>query len=189
MQVREMISRYYPAFSNIEHYPASRTIVVNKVQAEWGILGNFAASPIVLDGVCFPSAEHLFQILKLNDTPLRRRVLAAPRNLTMKHMAISKDNSDCIRPDWPMHIVDALSYTLQQKFNQCPAFQTELLRTKGFYIVEKAHKRTFDSYSAILVNDEWVGPNLMGRLLMTLREEGQLQYTLPHDMLDFSDIA
>ncbi len=188
MQVREMISRYYPAFSNIEHYPASRTIVVNKVQAEWGILGNFAASPIFLDGVCFPSAEHLFQILKLNDTPLRRRILAAPRGLAMKHIATANDKADCVRPDWPMRLVDALSFVLQQKFNQCPAFRTELLRSEGFYIVEKAHKKTFDSYSAIMVGDEWIGPNLMGRLLMTLRDEGQLPYSLPPDMLDFSDL-
>ena len=35
---------------------------------------------------------------------------------------------------------------------------------------------------------EFVGPNLMGRLLMELREKGRLDYSLPDDVTDFSDL-
>ena len=36
---------------------------------------------------------------------------------------------------------------------------------------------------------EFVGPNLMGRLLMELRDNGKLDYTLPEDVLLFQDLA
>ncbi len=36
--------------------------------------------------------------------------------------------------------------------------------------------------------NEFTGPNLMGRLLMELRDNGSLEYRLPEDMMDFSDL-
>ena len=36
-----------------------------------------------------------------------------------------------------------------------------------------------------LVGDDFVGPNLLGRLLMELRDQGTLEYHLPADALDF----
>ena len=34
-----------------------------------------------------------------------------------------------------------------------------------------------------------IGPNLMGRLLMELRENGKLDYKLPDDATSFQDLA
>ena len=75
------------------------------------------------------------------------------------------------------------------KYAQCEAFRAELARTGGRYIVEKAHKRA-DTYSARLSDDgtTWSGGNLMGRLLMELRDQGTLTYHLPEEILHFSDL-
>ena len=49
-------------------------------------------------------------------------------------------------------------------------------------------KKNPDTWGAKLSDDgkEYIGPNLMGRLLMELRDNGKLDYTLPEDATDFS---
>ena len=46
-------------------------------------------------------------------------------------------------------------------------------------------------FASVVLEDgkEFVGPNLMGRLLMELRDNGKLDYTLPEDALSFRDLA
>lgn len=38
-----------------------------------------------------------------------------------------------------------------------------------------------------LSDGKYVGPNILGRLLMELRDNGRLEYSLPKDALDFID--
>ena len=66
-------------------------------------------------------------------------------------------------------------------------------RSRGLFIVEdetarnaRKHKDA-DSWGVNLVGDHYVGPNLLGRLLMELRDNGKLDYTLPADALQFTD--
>ena len=56
--------------------------------------------------------------------------------------------------------------------------------------VQSNPKRPANTYSAKLSPDgkTWSGPNLMGRLLMELRDNGKLEWKLPEDVLDFSDL-
>ena len=65
MRVSEMIQQYYPEYYSIESYPAAQTVCIRKTSDEWGILGNFAQAPIVVDGVTFDCTERLFQMMKL----------------------------------------------------------------------------------------------------------------------------
>ena len=98
-------------------------------------------------------------------------------------------HKEAFRPDWPKIIVDALKFCLMTKYEQSEAFRTELARTGDRFIVEKAHQRA-DSYSAKLSDDgtTWTGGNLMGRLLMELRDRGKLEYKLPEDAMKFGDL-
>ena len=86
-------------------------------------------------------------------------------------------------------IVDAMKFCLMQKYEQCESFRKELERSKGKYIVEKQAnpKKDADTWSAKLQGDKWVGPNLTGRLLMELRDNGKLDYKLPEDALHFTE--
>jgi hypothetical protein len=45
-----------------------------------------------------------------------------------------------------------------------------------------------DTWGAKLVGETFIGPNLLGRLLMQLRANGRLEYYLPDDALGFIDI-
>ena len=61
--------------------------------------------------------------------------------------------------------------------------------TEGFYIVEdqsgRKNVRTVDTWGAVRVDDKFIGSNLLGRLLMELRDNHLLEYNLPKDVFDF----
>ena len=90
------------------------------------------------------------------------------------------------RDDWPEMIVDALKFCLQKKYEQCEEFRTELERSKGLFIVEDETGRKSTSYGVKLNKDnEFEGSNLLGRLLMELRDKGKLEYNLPKEAFTF----
>lgn len=105
-----------------------------------------------------------------------------------------KSHPEWFRDDWGSMVVDAMRFCLQRKYEQCEAFRKELERSKGFFIVEdetkrnERKKRDADSWGVNLVGDQYVGPNLLGRLLMELRDISKLEYTLPADALKFLEV-
>ena len=95
------------------------------------------------------------------------------------------------RPDWGSMIVDAIKFCIQQKYEQHEAFQVMLKKSEGKYIVEDQTsfpKKAPDTWGTKLCEDHYTGPNLLGRLLMELRENKRLDYHLPADALDFIQI-
>ena len=72
------------------------------------------------------------------------------------------------------------------KYEQCDEFRKELERSKGLFIVEDETGRKSTSYGAKLNKEGlYEGSNLLGRLLMELRDTGKLEYNLPADALTF----
>ena len=187
--VREMLEANYPDYAGWFRYPAEKTVAFNKAKEDWGVLGNFAATPLVVDGVPFDCAEKLFQVMKFSDVVARKAVYSR-KGMPIKWTAKAYERGDARRPDWGSIIVDALKFCLVTKYTQCEAFRVELARTGDRFIVEQAHGQRADSYSAALSADgaNWTGGNLMGRLLMELRDNGKLSYTLPDDVLHFRDL-
>ena len=188
MHVRELIEKYYPEYYGWFDYPAGRTVAFNKTDEAWGVLGNFAATPLLVDGVVFDCAEKLFQVMKFTD-PAARKAVYARKGMPIKWTAKGLERDGRCRSDWGEHLVDVLKFCLVTKYAQSEAFRAELARTGGRFIVEQAHGRA-DTYSARLSDDgtTWSGGNLMGRLLMELRDKGSLEYHLPEDILHFSDL-
>ena len=181
-----MIREYYPEYYSIERYPAAETICVRKVKDEWGILGNFVKAPIVIDGVTFDSTERLFQMMKLRPDAIEAicDMMTTPRDITMKRHfnSLFTHHPEWLHDHWPSMIVDAMKFCLVQKYEQCEAFRKELERSKGNYIVEDETARAkrkggeADSWGVVLSGDEYVGPNLLGRLLMELRDNGHFEF-------------
>ena len=92
------------------------------------------------------------------------------------------------REDWGKMIIDAMKFCLTQKYEQSEAFRQELERSKGKIIVEDQSgftKKNPDAWGVKLQDDNFVGPNLLGRLLMELRDTGKLEYDLPDDAFTF----
>ena len=191
VHVSDMIRENYPEYYGWFDYPADRTVAFCDTHAEWGILGNMAATPLIVDGVPFSSAEVVFQVMKFTD-PEARKAVYAWKGQRSKMVAKHYEKETGIRPDWGAILIDALKFCLQTKYEQSEAFSTELARTGDQFIVEVQANpgKPADSYSARLTADGklWSGPNLMGRLLMELRDKGALEYTLPEDAVRFKDL-
>lgn len=193
MSVSEMIQKHYPEYYNIVSYPAAQTVCIRKVKDEWGILGNFAKVPIVIDGVTFDCTERLFHMMKFRPEATEGicDMMNTGGGLRMKmHMKpMYRNHPEWFHDHWPSMVVDAMKFCLVQKYEQCEAFRNELERSKGKYIVEdetsRKRGRNADTWGAVLRGDAYVGPNLLGRLLMELRDNGTLTYTLPDDALAF----
>ena len=193
MHIREFIENNYPEYYSIECYPKERTAPFCSVDQSWGLFSNFGRTPLVVDGVRFDCTEKLFQVMKFTDAASRKAVYAA-KGQTIKMKAKHFEKVGTVRPDWGEIIVDAMKFCLMEKYRQSEAFREELARSQGLYIVEDQttfQKKSPNTWGVKPSEDgkEFVGPNLMGRLLMELRDNGKLDYTLPEDALSFRDLA
>lgn len=192
MHIREFIEKNYPEYYSIERYPSDKTAAFCKVDAPWGIFSNFGRTPLVVDGVSFDCSEKLFQVMKFADTASRKAIYGA-KGQTMKMKAKHQEMVGIVRPDWGEIIVDAMKFCLMQKYSQSEAFRTDLERSRGLFIVEDQTtfpKKNPDTWGVKQSGDgkEYIGPNLMGRLLMELRDNGKLDYVLPSDATVFQDL-
>ena len=182
--IAPFIQAYYPEYWGTQSYPAMQCVCIRKVKEEWGILGNFSPTPIIIDGVTFDTCERLFQCMKFKDKEAVDTVFHANNpKMTAKHW-----EKDYRRADWGQMIVDAMKFCLGEKYEQSEAFRNELERSRGLIIVEDQTsftKKHPDAWGVKLYGDSYEGPNLLGRLLMELRDAGRLTYSIPDDGLGF----
>lgn len=182
--IAPFIQEYYPEYYSIETYPVSECVAIRKVKEPWGIFGNFAPTPIIINGVTFKTSELLFQLMKFKEAePILAVYNANNPKMTAKHWEKTHR-----REDWGRMIVDAMKFCITQKFEQSEEFRKELERSKGKYIVEDQTsfpKKIPDTWGVKQQESDFVGPNLLGRLLMELRKNGKLDYRLPDDALYF----
>ena len=182
--IAPFIQKYYPEYYSIETYPVSECVAIRKVKEPWGIFGNFAPTPIILNGVTFKTSELLFQLMKFKEAePILAVYNANNPKMTAKHWEKTHR-----REDWGRMIVDAMKFCITQKFEQNEDFRKELERSKGKYIVEDQSsfpKKTPDTWGVKQQGSDFVGPNLLGRILMELRKNGKLDYRFLDDALYF----
>ena len=182
--VAPFIKEYYPEYYSVETYPIKDCVKIRKVSEEWGVFCNFARTPIKLEGRTFKTSEQLFQLMKFKDEDQVKAVYAANNpKMTAKHWEKTHR-----RADWGQMILDAMKFCLQMKYEQSQDFRDALEESKGKYIVEDQttfRKLQPDTWGVKPVGDDFVGPNLLGRLLMELRDTGKLEYKLPDDAFVF----
>lgn len=190
--VDQFIREHYPQYWGYETYPQDRCACIRKVSDEWGILCNFASTPLVVNGVEFKSSEELFQMMKFKDVEILDRIR---RNITREgklcyqiKKTVKSYEKEYRRDDWGAIFIDAMKFCLVTKYEQSEAFRQALESTGDLYIVEDQSsfpKRNPDAWGVKPCGLEFSGPNLLGRLLMELRNNATLTYTLPSDALDF----
>ena len=188
--VAAFIRDNYPQYFGYQTYPIADCVQIRKVAEEWGVFCNFYATPIVVDGVTFKNAEQVFQLMKFKDPEIIKRIDKICHEVKRTVKSYEKAYR---RPDWGSMILDALKFALMRKYEQCELFRTELERSRGRFIVED--QTTFpkaqpDCWGVKPAVDgvNFSGPNVLGRLLMELRDRGQLEYRLPDDALDYIKI-
>lgn len=171
----------YPEYDIVERYPAEQTIGFTSTTAEWGILSNFAKTPMVVNGIEFACVEQLFHYIRLNNEEERTEYLKLIPNLGLKMKAKAFEKRGIERADWKGIAVDVMRFCLNHKYQSSEEFRRALADSGSKYIVEDEsnRKKKPDSWGAVLdsATNEYYGENIMGRLLMELREKRVLEYT------------
>lgn len=179
----------YPEYDEEQYYPRERTIGFTSTKAEWGILCNFSTeAPVTWNGIIFDCVERMYHWLRLSSPEDREEYLKerGGMNLKMKAKGFKKRRME--RNDWTENAVDALRFCLQLKYEQNENFRKALAVTGNRFIVEDQTSRlrkTPDSWGAKYdaVTDFYYGKNIMGRLLMELRNKGSIFNCLPESYL------
>ena len=188
LSIAQFIKEFYPDYYQWHEYAVDECVTITTNEDKWGILGNLYATPLNVDGVQFASSEQLFQVMKFTDKEILLDLYRS-RGMTPKMKAKKNEKRGLRRPDWGQIIVDVMKFCLQTKYDQSEAFRQTLKETAGKTIVEDQSSRktikTVDTWGAVIVDDKFIGSNLLGRLLMELRDNGKLEYHLPENLLDF----
>lgn len=187
--IASFIQQYYPEYWGIQKYPASQCIAIRKAEEKWGILGNYGKASVTVNGFVFQKTEQLFQMMKFRDAGILKE-LSANSGMGLK-MKAKHYETEHRRPDWGSFILDAMKFCLMTKYEQSAEFRETLDETKGKFIVEDQTsfpKKNADAWGVKRIGDEFVGPSILGRMLMELRDTGKLEYHLPDDALDFIEL-
>ena len=183
-RLADFIKTYYPEYWGDQSYPIAQSVFFHKKPDNHWILSNMASCPLEIEGIPFKSSEHLFQTLKFA-TPESIAAVYYAKNakMTAKHWQKLDGHR---RTDWGRIVLDVMKFCLKQKYEQSLEFREELEKTKGYNIVELQDSKKdkdssrADAWGVKTKGQNYVGPNLMGRLLMELRD-GKMEYKLPDD--------
>lgn len=161
-------------------YLRREAVVFHKTKERWGELSNMASGfPLIVVGSVWPSSEALYQACRFPDLP-DVQLLIAEQTSAMAAKMRSKPHRSATREDWPRIRVRIMRWVLRVKLAQhMNAFGNVLLATGDSSIVERSSK---DRYWGAIESDDGTleGENVLGRLLMELREELR---TRSHDEL------
>lgn len=155
----------------IRTYRGTDCVVFNKTREAFGGLSNMAAGyPLRVNGIHVPTTEALYQACRFPHLPQVQDLIirqASPMTAKMK----SKPHRAHTRDDWDEVRVAIMKWCLKVKLAEhFTMFGNLLLSTFDKQIVELSRKDDF--WGAIPEDDGemLVGANVLGRLLMDIRE-------------------
>jgi ribA/ribD-fused uncharacterized protein len=133
-------------------------------KAAYGEFSNFAAFPIEMDGLRWPTTEHYFQAQKFEDESYREkiRLTASP----MLAARLGRSRQVPLRADWEQEKDEVMYRAVKQKFSSYPQLRTLLLETGEAQIIEKTSN---DYYWGCGTRGD--GKNRLGEILMHVRDE------------------
>lgn len=162
-----------PAHELLRTYVRSEVVVVYKTKEAFGGLSNMASGyPLQINGVRILTTEALYQACRFPHMPeVQREIIGqhSPMTAKMKSKPYRKNS----RLDWDEVRYKVMRWCLRVKLAQnYEEFGRLLLATRDRPIVEQSRK---DDYWGAKLADETgetlIGQNVLGRLLMELREK------------------
>ena len=151
-----------------------RIIWINKVAEKYGWMGNMAPYPITVEGKIWRTSEALFQGMRFDDEVIKEIIRQEKSPMGAKMKAKKYSGQMVVVPMSDLD-VEQMKKCVRLKFDQHPALKKMLLDTVGSYIYEdignrKGERHKFWGVKKISEN-EGDGQNMMGRILMELRDE------------------
>lgn len=156
--------------NQVRSYERSESVVFLKTKESFGGLSNMAGGfPLRVNGILILTSEALYQACRFPHLPDVQRLIIGERSPMTAKMK-SKPHRRDSRPDWDHVRVRIMRWCLRVKLAQnWRSFSELLLETGERPIVEESRKDGF--WGAKPVDDRTlVGVNVLGRLLMELRE-------------------
>ena len=152
-------------------------IFFKKTKEKWGGLSNMAGGyPIYINEIEIYTSEAIYQAMKFTDKNIQQEIIEKKSPMTAKMVA--KKYKKFIRNDWEIIKVKIMRWALLLKlmFNY-EKFGSLLQETDNKIIVELSHK---DKFWGCVFSDEEnrivEGENILGRLLMEVREKTLHKY-------------
>lgn len=153
------------------HYLRSDCAVFNKTKERHGGMSNMAGGyPIEVNGIGIRTSEALYQACRFPQIPdLQRQIIGEHSPMAAKMRG--KPFRASSRPDWDDIRVTLMRWCIRVKLLQNPdKFGSVLDDTGDLPIVEHSRRDRF--WGAVALNDEELeGQNVLGRLLMELRDQ------------------
>lgn len=142
----------------------------------YGAFSNLYKRTILFAGEEYPTSEHAYQAGKARKEEVRKWLMQAPSPSLLAMAAHGLFVWD-VTPDWSKTKFDRMRGVLMAKFSQHEDLKQLLLSTGDARLVEEA---TVDN----AVNRLWgevngIGKNMLGIMLMELRQQFQVIATLP----------
>lgn len=134
--------------------------------SNYRFLSNFHPCTIIHEGITYPSSEHLYMALKVTDPLLRQRIASIPK----ASKARAEGQLVPLRPHWEDIKVAMMYQACYAKFSQNIDLREALLETGNKYL-EETNYWADRIWGVCHVNGEPVGKNLLGKVLVTVREE------------------
>jgi len=151
--------------------------MINKFEGRYRFLSNFYPVEIEHQGIKYPSVEHFYVAMKVNDQQLingkyytpgdfREMIASIPDPGKIKRIGRSAK----LRSDWDQQKLKVMNWGVRQKFKQEP-FKEMLLATGDQLLVEGNywHDNFFGSCNCDKCGDS--GENNLGKILMDVRNE------------------
>ena len=153
-------------------YKREECIVFHKTDDPFGGLSNMAGGyPIYVSGICIRTSEALYQACRFPHLPeVQNMIIHEGSPITAKRK--TKQFIDDSRPDWYQVRINIMRWCLKMKLmSNSEIFGSLLLSTDDKTIVEESYKDEFWGAKPSSDGGTFIGMNVLGRLLMELREQ------------------
>jgi ribA/ribD-fused uncharacterized protein len=159
--------------------------MINKFEGRWRFLSNFWPCQIEHQGIKYPSVEHFYVAMKVNDQQLINGVYFTPGDFR-EMIAKIKNPADVkklgskikLRSDWEEKKLKVMNWAVRQKF-QDPKLAELLLMTEDRELIEGNFWH--DVYWGFCSCPKCKGlcQNNLGKILMEVRQEVKLRDQKP----------
>jgi hypothetical protein len=172
MKIQHLVNNWPGTINNSEN----TVLTIRKVDEPNGWMGNMCSLPVRVEGLRYPTTEHLFQCMRFEDEEIRREIRESKSPMSSKMVMKKHKEKMVIVPRSELDL-DLMRSVLRIKLEYYPKLREELMKQDSdSLIIEDCTKRSGVSskfWGMKLVDGEWVGENWLGRLWMELRLELQ----------------
>jgi len=150
-------------------------IPFTKVELPWGFLGNMAPYPITFEGQRWGTSEALFQALRFENPEIRELIRNEPSPMGAKMKAKKKEyrKYQIIQPMSEQDLLN-MRMVLKLKFDTHLDIRKKLIQSAPHTLVEDIGERNGARHlfwGMRRVGQNWEGNNMMGKLLIELRDQ------------------